>query len=142
MRLLGTLSVLAILPLVIPARAQNAPAISLVANAEGENPVIAPNTWVEIKGTHLAPAGDSRIWQSSDFRNGQLPAALDGVSVTVNGKAAYVYYISPTQVNVLTPPDSMPGTVAVQLTNNGQASAVFSVKAQAASPSFFNINGG
>ena len=142
MRLLGTLSVLAILPLVIPARAQNAPAISLVANAEGENPVIAPNTWVEIKGTHLAPAGDSRIWQSSDFRNGQLPAVLDGVSVTVNGKAAYVYYISPTQVNVLTPPDSMPGTVAVQLTNNGQASAVFSVKAQAASPSFFNINGG
>ena len=28
----------------------SAPAISLVANAEGESPTIAPNTWVEIKG--------------------------------------------------------------------------------------------
>lgn len=47
--------------------------ISLVANAEGENPVIAPNTWVEVKGTHLASSGDSRVWQGSDFHNNQLP---------------------------------------------------------------------
>lgn len=43
------------------------PVISLVANAEGESPMIAPNTWVEIKGSNLAPAGDARIWQGSDF---------------------------------------------------------------------------
>ena len=122
--------------------AQNSPVISLVANAAGENPVIAPNTWVEIKGANLAPSGDTRTWQSSDFHNNQLPVSLDGVSVTVNGKAAFVYYISPTQVNVLTAPDAMTGSVPVQLTNNGQASAAFSVKAQASSPSFFNINGG
>jgi uncharacterized protein (TIGR03437 family) len=56
-------------------------AASLVANAEGENPVIAPNTLVEIKGTRLANSGDSRIWQSSDFLNNQLPVSLGGVSV-------------------------------------------------------------
>ena len=28
---------------------------------------------------------------------------LDGVSVTVNGKPAFVYYISPKQIDVLTP---------------------------------------
>jgi hypothetical protein len=33
------------------------PAITLVANAEGENPAIAPNTWVEIKGSNLARIG-------------------------------------------------------------------------------------
>jgi uncharacterized protein (TIGR03437 family) len=49
------------------------------------------------------------VWQGSDFTNGQMPTQLDGVSVTVNGKPAYVYYISPTQVNILTPPDPMPG---------------------------------
>ncbi len=27
--------------------AQNTPTITLVANAEGESPAIAPNTWVE-----------------------------------------------------------------------------------------------
>ena len=97
---------------------------------------------MEIKGRHLASSGDSRTWQSSDFHNNQLPTSLDGVSVTVNGKAAYVYYISPTQVTILTPPDSMPNSVSVQVTNNGQASASFPVKAQASSPSFFNINGG
>ena len=142
MNLFRWLPVCAILPFLSIARAQNSPVISLVANAEGENPAIAPNTWVEIKGVRLAPAGDSRIWQSSDFHNNQLPASLDGVSVTVNGKGAYVYYISPTQVNILTPPDAMPAGVSVQVTNNGQVSASFSAKAQASSPSFFNIDGG
>ena len=51
----------AILPFFSVAWAQNSPVILLVANAEGENPVIAPNTWVEIKGTHLASGGDSRV---------------------------------------------------------------------------------
>ena len=41
--------------------------ISLVANAEGESLTIAPNTWVEIKGSNLAPAGDSRIWNDIGF---------------------------------------------------------------------------
>jgi uncharacterized protein (TIGR03437 family) len=114
----------------------NVPVITLVANAEGESPTIAPNTWVEVKGQGLSQAGDARIWQGSDFVNNQMPAQLDGVSVTVNGKAAYVYYISPTQVNVLTPPDSITGPVQVSLTYNG-ASASYTAPAQRTSPSFF-----
>jgi uncharacterized protein (TIGR03437 family) len=122
--------------------AQNSPVIALVANAEGENPVIAPNTWVEVKGQNLAKAGDIRIWQGSDFVNGQMPIALDGVIVTVNGKNAYLYYISPTQINILTPPDAISGAVNVQVTNNSLTSSPFSVKAQALSPSFFVASGG
>jgi uncharacterized protein (TIGR03437 family) len=71
-----------------------------VANAEGGSSSIAPNTWVAIYGANLAPVGDSRAWQTSDFINGQMPSKLNGVSVTVNGKAAIVYYISPTQINI------------------------------------------
>lgn len=116
--------------------------ISSVENAEGGASAIAPNTWVEIDGSALAPAGDSRIWQASDFVNNQLPTQLDGVSVTVNGKAAYVYYISPTQVNILTPPDALPsGTVPVVVTNNGSGSATFNAQAQSTSPSFFVYSG-
>jgi uncharacterized protein (TIGR03437 family) len=118
------------------------PAINLVANAEGESPTIAPNTWAEIKGLNLAPANDSRIWRSSDFVGGKLPSQLDGVSVTVNGKAAYVYYISPSQVNILTPPDAMSGPVQVQVANGGTVSAAFTAQARAESPSFFVFNGG
>jgi uncharacterized protein (TIGR03437 family) len=118
------------------------PAISLVVNAEGGGPAIAPNTWVQINGAGLAPAGDSRTWQNSDFVNAKLPTQLDGVSVTVNGKSAYVYYISPTQVNVLTPPDPMSGPVQIVATNNGTAGPAFTAEAQSASPSFFVFNGG
>jgi uncharacterized protein (TIGR03437 family) len=118
------------------------PAVSLVVNAEGGGPAIAPNTWVQINGANLAPAGDSRTWKNSDFTNGMLPTQLDGVSVTVNGKNAFVYYISPTQVNILTPPDAMTGPVQVVVTNGGTAGAAFTAQAQATSPSFFVFNGG
>lgn len=118
------------------------PEVFEVANAEGESPVISPNTWVEIKGVNLAPAGDSRIWQGSDFVGTQMPTELDHVSATVNGKSAYVYYISSTQINILTPPDTPSGTVQVQVTNNGVQSAAFNVQAQSLSPSFFVFNGG
>ena len=122
--------------------ANSGPQISLVANAASEANSIAPNTWVEIKGTNLAPSGDSRIWGGSDFVDDQMPTSLDGVSVTVNGKAAFVYYISPTQIDILTPPDAMTGPVQVMVTNNGTVSAPFTAQAQIISPAFFLFNGG
>ena len=125
-----------------PVTPLSSPVVSIVANAEGESLVIAPNTWVEIKGSNLAPAGDTRIWRGSDFTGNVMPAQLDGVSVTVNGKSAYVYYISPSQINILTPPDALaaapPGTVPqVVVTNNGATSAPYAILTQPLSPSFF-----
>ncbi len=123
--------------------AASAPTISRVANAAGGSATLAPNTWVEIDGSNLAPAGDSRSWKGSDFVNGQLPVILDGVSVTVNEKAAYVSYISPTQINILTSSDTISGPVTVRVTVNGAVSAVFTAQAQAQtiSPSFFTFSG-
>ncbi len=118
------------------------PSISLVANAEGNGPTIAPNTWVEIKGAGLSLTGDSRIWQAADFKNSQLPTQLDNISATVNGKSAFIYYISPAQINILTTPDAISGPVQVQVLNNGTPTATFTAQAQALSPSFFVFNGG
>ncbi len=125
-----------------PATATVGPLVSLVANAEGDETTIAPNTWVEIKGSRLAPPGDSRIWLDSDFVNGQMPTQLDGVSVTVNGRSAYVYYISPTQINILTPPDALPAETQIVMSDNGAASAQFTALAQPLSPSFFVFGDG
>ena len=130
-------------PLVVPVGltvASPPPMVLTVATAFGEAPLIAPNTWVEIRGTRLAPPADSRIWQSSDFVGNQLPTQLDGVSATVNGKRAFVYSINPGQVEILTPPDPLSGAVPVQLTANGLASNIVNVAAQAQSPSFFGLN--
>src|ERR1019366_8821900 len=118
------------------------PVVSLVANAEGGAPAIAPNTWVEIKGAGLSLTGDSRIWKSSDFVNSQMPTKLDGVSVTVNSKPAFVSFVSPAQINILTPPDAISGPVPVVVTNGCTVSATLAVPAQAVSPSFFVFNGG
>jgi uncharacterized protein (TIGR03437 family) len=125
----------------VPPSNPRTPVVSLVANAEGGSATIAPNTWVSIYGADLAPDGDARAWQTTDFVNGQMPTKLDGVSVTVNGKAGFVYYISPTQVNILTPPDNMSGSVQVVVNNNG-SSGSGSAQASALSPSFFVFSDG
>lgn len=117
------------------------PVVSLVANAEGESPTIAPNTWVEVKGGGFALAGGSRIWKGSDFVNSQMPTQLDGIGVTVNGKNAFVWYISPGQINILTPPDAMQGPVNVVVTSPGSTSPAFTAQAQALSPSLFVFDG-
>ena len=122
-----------------------APGIGLVANAESENPIIAPNTWIEIKGANLAPVGISSpdcvpgyCWQSSGLRQARkVPTMLNKVSATINGKSAYVYYISPIQVDVLTPPDTVNGTVQVVVTSSGSVGAAFQAQEQPLSPAFF-----
>jgi uncharacterized protein (TIGR03437 family) len=71
-----------------------------------------------------------------------MPTQLDGVSATVKGKSALVYYISPAQINILAPPDAMSGPVQVVVTNGTAVSAAFTAQAQTLSPSFFVFNGG
>ena len=116
--------------------------INKVANNASGTTTIAANTWVSIYGTGLAPAGDARTWANSDFVNGQMPAALDGVSVAMNGKNAFVYYISGSQLNVLTPPDLAAGSVQVVVTVGGTPSAPFTVPAAAYSTSLFEFGAG
>jgi hypothetical protein len=115
--------------------------VDAVVNAQSGSATIAPNTWVEIDGANFTPTGKARTWQGADSNGNRLPTMLDGVSVTVDGKPAFVYYISPKQINVLTPPDALSGLVEVKVTR-GESAASLLVLAQATSPSFFVINGG
>jgi uncharacterized protein (TIGR03437 family) len=117
------------------------PLINNVLNAEGGGQAIAPNSWVAIYGTNLAPPGHSRAWTVDDFHDNQLPVQLDGISVEVHGKSAFVYYIRPSQVNILTPPDPMQGTVRVTLTNGTTVSPAYGAQAQKIAPSFFTFGG-
>ncbi len=122
-----------------PAQAQSSkPAIATsngVVNAAGYQSTICAGSWVSIKGTKLA--NSTRTWRSSDILNGKLPTSLDGVSVEINGKPAYVQYISPTQINVESPSDTASGPVNVQVTNNGTTSDPMTAQMHSASPAFF-----
>lgn len=71
-----------------------------------------------------------------------MPTRLDGVNVTVSGHSAYVYYISPTQINILTPPDALLADAPIVVSNNGAASSSLATLPQALSPSFFVFGDG
>ena len=94
---------------------------------------IVPDSWVAIQGTNLASTTDT--WANA-IVNGQLPTMLDNVSVTMGGKPAYVYYISPTQINVLAP-DVGKGSMQVTVTNAGVTSAAVTANSQSLGPAFF-----
>jgi len=86
-----------------------------VMNAAGFQPGIVANSWVTIQGANLSAAtGD---WSSLSV-NGALPTSLDDVSVTMGGKAAYAYCVSPGQLNVLAP-DIAAGPATVTVTSPG-----------------------
>jgi uncharacterized protein (TIGR03437 family) len=112
-----------------------APAISTdgVVNGASFQRGVPANSWVTIKGTNLAAQTDD--WSHS-IVNGALPTSLDGVSVSMGGKPAYVYFISPGQINVLAP-DVPAGPISVTVTTAGGTSAAFAVVANAYGPAFF-----
>ena len=56
-----------------------------------------------------------------------------------NGKAAAVYYVSPTQLNVLAPADSLSGTVQVVVKNANGTSESTAVQTQSVLPGFFRL---
>jgi uncharacterized protein (TIGR03437 family) len=125
-----------------PASAQvSAPAIASggVVNAASFQPGVSTGSWVTIQGSNLA--GSTRAWSSSDFAGGALPTELDGVSVKVDGKPAYVAFISPAQINVQAPADSALGPVPVEVTYNGSTSPPGTAQLQAVSPAFFLWSG-
>jgi uncharacterized protein (TIGR03437 family) len=96
---------------------------------------IASGTWITIYGSSLSST--TRPWNQSDFTGNNLPTSLDGVQVLVNGQLAYVYYISPTQVNVLAPLDGSVGPVPVEVINNAGSSNLVTIAKGSIAPSLF-----
>jgi uncharacterized protein (TIGR03437 family) len=113
----------------------SAPTISAngVVNGASFQPGIVANSWVTIQGAGLAPKTND--WSNSIVK-GALPTSLDGVSVTMGGKAAYIYYITPGQLNVLAP-DVTPGPVSVVVTTPSGSSTAFTATASLFGPAFF-----
>jgi uncharacterized protein (TIGR03437 family) len=104
-----------------------------VVNGASFQPGVVANSWVTIQGSGFATKTDD--WSNS-IVNGALPTWLDGVSVSMGGKPAYIYYISPGQLNVLAP-DVPAGPITVTVTTSGGTSAAFATKASVYVPAFF-----
>jgi uncharacterized protein (TIGR03437 family) len=77
--------------------------------------MVQPGSWVSIYGANLA-SGTS-VW------HGEFPISLNGVSVSIDGRPAYLWYISPTQINLQVPDDSNESMVSVAVTTPSGTSA-------------------
>lgn len=122
----------------LPLAAGAGPRINAVVDGASFAPRISPGAWITITGEGLARS--TRLWGDSDFVNGRLPTALDGVSVTVGGTPAWIYFVSPNQLNVLVPQGLAPGTRDVVVSLDGRPSTVFSALVQTATPGLFRFD--
>ena len=73
--------------------------------------VIQPGEWVSIYGSNLA-AGTA-TW------NGDFPTSLAGTSVTINGKPAYLWYVSAGQINLQAPDDKHVAGIILRSNGSG-----------------------
>ena len=71
-----------------------------------------------------------------------LPTSLGGVSATVNGVSAPLYYVSPTQINLQIPYGTSSSTATLVVTSNGRT-ATMTLPVSAVAPGIFtDANGG
>jgi uncharacterized protein (TIGR03437 family) len=112
-----------------------APAISPggVVPVYSSVPTIQPGSWVSIYGSNLASG--TAIW------SGNFPESLWGTSVTIDGKSAYLWYVSPTQINLQVPDDTATGTVQVVVTT-ASGTAASTVTLAPYGPSFSLLGDG
>lgn len=108
-----------------------------IVNAASSQPGLSASQWVTIRGTNLAP-----VTRTLGFVNGAYPTVADGVSVTVDGKPAYLYYLSPTQINFVSPDLNRVGNVPVVVTKDGVPSDAINVTVQSTAPAAFLWPGG
>jgi uncharacterized protein (TIGR03437 family) len=96
-------------------------------------PVIQPGSWVSIYGVDFAAA--TSTW------NGDFPTSLGGVTVTIDNIPAYLWIVSPTQINLQAPDDSTIGPVSVVVKNpSGTATSTVNLAPQG--PSFSLLGDG
>jgi uncharacterized protein (TIGR03437 family) len=92
---------------------------------------IQAGEWVSIYGSNLSSGTASWV--------GNFPTSLAGTSVTIDGRAAYLSYVSPMQIDVQAPADSALGPVPVVVTTQF-GSATSNVTLAQFAPSFFLLD--
>jgi uncharacterized protein (TIGR03437 family) len=112
-------------PVTFTIGASSAVSIGGVANGASFLHVYAPGMVLSVFGTNLANSTQTAY----DL---PLPLTMAGVSATVNGVAAPLYYVSPSQLNIQIPYETAAGTALLAVSNNGLvATSSFTVSASA-----------
>ena len=114
-------------------------AAGIVNAATQTTEALAPNTIATIYGTNLS--WTTYAVAQADLDGGTLPTSLQGVTVYVNGISSNLYYVSPGQINFLTPYELTVSSATIQVARQGVAGPPVTVPFAATSPAFFQWNG-
>ena len=87
---------------------------------------------MEIYGTNLSAT--TRLWAGADFSGTQAPTSLDLVKVTIGGQAAFLDYISPTQVNAQVPSGTPTGAQQMTVSTPAGISSAYNITVNALQP--------
>ncbi|MDT4896592.1 MAG: large repetitive protein [Acidobacteriota bacterium] len=79
--------------------------------------------------------------QTRPDANGNYPTTVDGTTVTVNGRSAQIFFVSPTQVNFLVPAQTELGTATVVVTNAEGFQSRGTVSVMRAAPGIYTESG-
>lgn len=115
-----------LLPTPVPSPQPPYIAINGIVPLYSSVPIVQPGSWISIFGANLA--GATASW------NGDFPTTLAGSSVSIDNRPAYLWYVSPNQINLQVPDDSTTGPVNVTITT-ANGSAVNSVTLSRFAPS-------
>jgi len=107
--------------------------ITAVQNAASFAQAFAPGMLMSVYGTHLAA-------HTLAASSSPLPLSLDGVSATVNGIPAPIWFVSPGQVNLQIPYEVAAGKALVTVNNGGEV-GVYPFLVSATAPGIFNNSG-
>ncbi len=93
-------------------------------------------------GSLFAIFADSLSADTTTAVTAPWATAWDGISVKINGIAAPLAYVSPSQINAQVPYEVAPGTAQLTIESNGTATAPVSLTIQASAPGVFLGAGG
>ena len=96
---------------------------------------LAPNTIVSLFGTNLS--WDTVTVGPGDISGGVMPTSLGNVQVFFDNWPAYLYYVSPIQINLLVPSNLLPGDFQFWVDRQGIHGPVVNVTLQSAAPALF-----
>src|SRR5262249_40552559 len=98
---------------------------------------VSPDSIVAAFGSALA----NTTQQSQKLPNGTFPTNVAGTTVTVDGRAAQIFFVSPDRVHFLAPLQTEIGTAEVVITNADGFQTKGSVPTLRAAPGIFTKTG-
>jgi uncharacterized protein (TIGR03437 family) len=115
-------------------------ALSIVNAADNQSGVLAANTLGTIYGANMAYS--TAAISGNDVQGGVLPTVLGSseTQVFVGSYPADLYYVSPTQINFLVPPNMLPIPVSVYVTIDGLVGPEIEITLAPAAPGLFQLD--